>query len=376
MGILKNFISPSKQEYDTLGFPRFYKIQNKWYDLKLSSDVMHLPNKRINGEINNKIYYLDEILIKKAEQHFTQYEADLRNAYMKKAIQIINSGNGNTNKTYIDNYLNYDNSHRILYFINGKLIRISPAMIDDINYYRSDYYDTDGILFDISTVDGINSLPVPRYVKIGESLPSPTVYIEYILLRKAMGYSRQINSELAISAFRKSNELMSHARIEYSEKDYMNYINYLLKCGLFEKAETEKYKLVKTLSYIFSEHQKGLRLSKINTDNANLLNTDLVEMTHISGCCGLCAKYRGRIYSLSGKDKRFPKLPEQLLTRGILHDNDCGLSFYPFIYGLSTPTYCNKGKEIEFSNRPYIDDRTPDEIANYNQLLIKFKSEK
>lgn len=376
MSISKHYNSPIQQEYDTLGLPRFYKINNEWYDLQLPSDIINLPNKHISGEINGIEYCMDEILIKKAEQHFTQNEVDLRNAYMSKAIQIISSGNGTTDKAYVESYLHYDNTRRILYFINGKLMLISPAMKDDINYYSADYYDSDGVLYDISTVDGINFLPVPRYAKLIESLPSPTVYIEYILHRKAMGYSSQINSELAIAAFRKSNELMSHARIQYHAKDYMNYINYLLKCGLFENAETEKYKLVKSLPYIFSEYHEGLRLSKISTDNTNLLDTDLVEMTYMSGCCGLCAKYRGRIYSLSGNDKRFPKLPEQLLNRGIIHDNDCGISFYPFIYGISTPIYCEKDKEIEYSNRPFIDDRTPDEISNYNQRMTKFKQEK
>lgn len=91
--------------------------------------------------------------------------------------------------------------------------------------------------------------------------------------------------------------------------------------------------------------------------------TDLVEMTSHRGCCGECAKYQGRVFSLTGKDKRFPRLPEQVFTYGGIHPG-CRHNFYPFYYGLSKPI-CGAKDIIRYSNRPFTDDRTSEEKAEY-----------
>ena len=102
------------------------------------------------------------------------------------------------------------------------------------------------------------------------------------------------------------------------------------------------------------------QVDKINIRNARNLGTDLVEADYFLGCCSECAKYRGRIFSISGKDKRFPKKP----TR---YGCTCqGLTFSPFIYGVDEPMYYPKGVNIiKYSNRPFIDDRTQQEKEDY-----------
>ena len=92
----------------------------------------------------------------------------------------------------------------------------------------------------------------------------------------------------------------------------------------------------------------------INLQNAKQLDTDLVEAGYFNGCCGECAKYHGRWFSISGNDKRFPKMP-------IDYGCTCsGIDFSPVIYGISEPTYCDTDI-IEYSNRPFVDDRTEEE---------------
>lgn len=44
--------------------------------------------------------------------------------------------------------------------------------------------------------------------------------------------------------------------------------------------------------------------------NAELLDTDLVEATFEMNCCDECTKYRGRVFSISGKDKTFSEITE------------------------------------------------------------------
>ena len=43
--------------------------------------------------------------------------------------------------------------------------------------------------------------------------------------------------------------------------------------------------------------------------------TDYVKMTEVSQCCKLCGAYQGKVYCISGKDKRFPSLFDTVLKR-------------------------------------------------------------
>lgn len=58
--------------------------------------------------------------------------------------------------------------------------------------------------------------------------------------------------------------------------------------------------------------------------------TDYVRCTTIYPTCEICAKYQGRIYCISGRDKRFPALFETALRHGyaIIHPN-CRHEFIP-----------------------------------------------
>ena len=103
---------------------------------------------------------------------------------------------------------------------------------------------------------------------------------------------------------------------------------------------------------------------------AKSLNTDLLEASYSLGCCAECAKLRGRWFSISGNDKRFPKFPEVI-------DCDCyGILFFP-VFPFSKPKYEPAQDDIiEFSNRPFIDDRTDYEKETYEIYKLKRATEK
>lgn len=103
-------------------------------------------------------------------------------------------------------------------------------------------------------------------------------------------------------------------------------------------------------------------IDSVTLENARKMQTDLVEATYFKGCCAECAKFRGRWFSISGRDKRFPKVPTYRC-------NCQGLSFYPTIFGLSSPVCCGKNQIIAFSNRPFVDDRTNEELQIYQKYL-------
>ncbi len=93
-------------------------------------------------------------------------------------------------------------------------------------------------------------------------------------------------------------------------------------------------------------------------------------------CCSECAKYRFRIYNISGRDKRFPMLPDYVKN----YSWHCGLSLYPFYLGISRMTWTKKilneiDELIEYSNRPFVDDREDEEIERYNRILAKNKQD-
>lgn len=113
-------------------------------------------------------------------------------------------------------------------------------------------------------------------------------------------------------------------------------------------------------------HQKSGKLRIIG--NHKYLGTDLVESSDISACCPKCAMYRRRIYSLSGRDKRFPKIPDDF------DSTCCGLNLYPYVEGVSEPSFSCKNP-ITYSNRPFIDDRTATQKRDYQEILIQKEEE-
>ena len=103
-------------------------------------------------------------------------------------------------------------------------------------------------------------------------------------------------------------------------------------------------------------------------NDAKLLGTDLVIMSSHGASCSECAKYQGRVFSLSGNSLPFPKIPEAFFKYGGIHEG-CGHTFSPYIHGVTdpmlgytlsfqkavSPKYRNN--IIAFSNRPFVDDR-------------------
>lgn len=99
---------------------------------------------------------------------------------------------------------------------------------------------------------------------------------------------------------------------------------------------------------------------------AKAMKTDLVEMSEHHPTCAICAIYQGRVYSVSGRDRRFPPLPPQIVEFGCIHE-DCRHDFYPFIYGTSRSAYGHRDI-IRFSNRPFADDRPLAEKQEWDRL--------
>lgn len=92
--------------------------------------------------------------------------------------------------------------------------------------------------------------------------------------------------------------------------------------------------------------------------------TDYVRCTTIYPTCEICAKYQGRIYCISGRDKRFPALFETALRHGyaLIHPN-CRHEFIPVWLELMDENELQQA--IEQSRIPSGDTRTERERNAY-----------
>lgn len=208
------------------------------------------------------------------------------------------------------------------------------------------------------SLDGINAIPNKQSLLQAAKGGSLEGTILAKLQKKATEHKKNGNMDLAIACLEKSFYIMLNS--DYYWSDYAErYIKFLKNDRQFEKARDVE----KIISNMESAHSNDVPEYIVS---AKQLRTDLVEASYPALCDSETAKYRGRIYSISGKDKRFPILSNII--------KNCELDFYPFVLGISSPSHCPKTKEIEYSNRPFVDDRTPEEKERYDDILKKHLS--
>ena len=101
------------------------------------------------------------------------------------------------------------------------------------------------------------------------------------------------------------------------------------------------------------------------------LNSDYAKASLI-GCCDKCAPYRNRYYSISGKDKRLPKVPDFFLD--IKNWEHCHVVLQP-VYDIDILIEVSGNQVISESNRPFVDDRTAEEKESYQNYLAEKQAE-
>lgn len=92
---------------------------------------------------------------------------------------------------------------------------------------------------------------------------------------------------------------------------------------------------------------------------------DLMIMTEHYPTCEICAMYQGRVYSISGKDKRFPPL-EEVFSGGYMNTHpNCRHSVVPFIEEMQSAEELQKA--IARSNQAFEDNRSDNEKSLYTE---------
>lgn len=116
---------------------------------------------------------------------------------------------------------------------------------------------------------------------------------------------------------------------------------------------------------------KRNRILNISHPSKYLISEDHAYFS-ASSCCPLCSIYHGRIFSISGKDTRFPSL---VLLPNEIHDGkcdvcNCSYSLTTWFEGTSAP---DVNTAIQQSNAPLVDKRTPEQIAHFEEKQEKIR---
>lgn len=270
--------------------------------------------------------------------------------------------------------------NRVAYFESGFLIDVFPrnkaiSLYDDRDIaYNATEICSDGEMYSLSDPLSIQKIPVPCFA----DSQNTTFSLDYILRMCASNIRNGKEHERSILVLQKATEIMPFSNIGWSEDDYLRLPQWLYEDGRIEEGLKAEY-------YIKSSYKIQEKTSITAVARRHMLeikrNSDLVAFNSYSGiCCAKCAKLSGRVYSFSGNDKIFPKIPNELFNCGGFHSG-CDTGFSRHYVG--NPIYnriCYLGKRvdaIESTRRDDTDERTADDIQRYEQTQEKIaKQEK
>lgn len=270
-----------------------------------------------------------------------------------------------------------------VYYAYGHVQKVLPPLLG--SYYENrdiinaaTFIVSDGVAYDLTDIQSIRSIKIPNYHiyapnKVGEEL-GVTGCLDYVLRMRSGLYWREGNFDLSIACLEKATELMKYSSVGWPPKDFFRIVNELNDLGRFKRAEKWKawieHNIPDATSAIApiaatmeSREPLSSQQRKELLEGCKYLDTDLVEVGDSGVCCEVCAKYRNRIYTLTGKDSRFLRFPKDF-------HKSCGLSVYPYIWGVHEPVF-SCSDPVSYSNRPFSDDRTAEEKANREKWLQK-----
>ena len=222
--------------------------------------------------------------------------------------------------------------------------------------------------YNFDSFESIQNISIPKY-KLLQGMGSPVNNIEYILQKKATEHKKNGRMDLAIACLRKANEIFPHSNFSWTEKDYMRLVEYLKLDRQFDEARKEEQKIKE----LFAKFDKEKEEYDAKINRGVFGNTDIVSTNETYFVCDECAKYTKRYFSISGKSKKYPKLPEYLLHKSEKHKY-CAITLYPVLDDISLPAWNYKGDFIKYCNRPFVDERTKEQKVMFEKE-VKEKEE-
>lgn len=259
----------------------------------------------------------------------------------------------------------------IPYFQYGRVKKLVPPPPTSLYEDRGLINDaerivSDGKMYDLTDIKSIYSIPVPDFGKVRiASIESPVLYLEYVLRMHASFLWKREKYSLALACLAKSTQIMLYSPIGHSRESYYRIVDWHEELGKLSKAaEWERWiedNVPKLKDTVFERVMSDCR------DR----NNDLVYTSWAGSQSAATAKYQCRVYSISGKDRRFPALPDFMKQP----QDVCFLSGTFRYWGdkeLDTLPYRGENvSAVSVSWRPFVDDRTEQDKANHEKWKDK-----
>lgn len=264
------------------------------------------------------------------------------------------------------------------YYKNGILYDVNPrnenVSLDEDRQiaYDAQYIILNNVKYDLEDAESISSIVIPQYNQMSDSTVYVTRDLGYILKMRVGCEERPL---LAVPLAYKTASIMLASPISWRKRDFYRLVIQLWSIGEIEYGDYLLKQLKSKIPNVMADDEmKSIR--KQNFEYRLSLARELQEdylISDYSLCvCEKCAPFRGRIFSISGKDKRFPKFSEYVTCPEDL----CCVSFCGFYYSdnatIDIFEYDSDGNieekrvnALTFSNRPFIDDRSTLEKQNY-----------
>lgn len=261
-----------------------------------------------------------------------------------------------------------EQNNYVAYFKNGILYDVSPrnksiSLYEDRQIaYDARYIVSDNVKYDLEDADSVSQIKIPHYKPSIEE--SVTFYLSYILKMRANNEERPW---LAVPLVYKAASMTLVSPIGTQRIDYYRLIKHLWLIGEIRYADYLQEELLSLGVLEATQHKKYI--SDYYDKLSPYYGSDLIESNNEFLVCSECAKYTKRIFSEFGYNKKYPKLPDYF-KQHLPEHRFCQISFFPVSDDILIPVWDYNGDLIKFCNRPYKDNRTPEQIRKFEEYKI------
>lgn len=145
---------------------------------------------------------------------------------------------------------------------NEKVYKNDNFNLQEYNRYNNEKIDKFKSKYDLSTIEGIKSIPISEAKMYPDGGKSVVYMPEQILNRQATEYKNKEKYDLAIACLKKANELYPISFYSYTRDNYERLVDMLVLAGKYEEAKLEHKCLDKKYGTKLQELQQLQNLSE------------------------------------------------------------------------------------------------------------------
>lgn len=256
----------------------------------------------------------------KYDEYTINFITNYWNATIKSAEKLkTEKGKSNKIQSFFDDLDRYSN--RFTPQISSFIASLNP---DAANVVKKEPKTLKCGKYTLSTISDISNIP------------DSDVEIINDLQKIATDFKCNEQMDMAIACLKKSNDISDHEdKPILMQKSYFRLVKYLKNAGLKEEAAIEEQRIFKRHPEFLDKRISNLTRIKETIRKNQEWKNDLLFLT-TSNHCPICSPYNRKIYSVSGKSKKYPKLPKEIIEDGGFCPN-CFIGLNSYFDGISTP---------------------------------------